>query len=170
MEVPKMITTPPGTHMKESILKLNKNLYGQKQVGRDWYLHLVRHLLQLGFTQSRVDPCVFYYRMYTMLIYIDDTILLGPTKEKVEYIVNMLSASFNLQDEGDMPDYLGVKITHNVDSTITLTQPQNINSILQVLHFLKPGTTGRSLSALTSKILHADCDGTPLIILSIIEA
>ncbi len=159
MEVPKMVTTPPGTRTKDYVLKLTKNLYGQKQAGRVWYLYLVKHLKDMGFTQSRVDPCVFYFRQCVILIYVDDTILLGPTKADVDEIISMLQSSFNLQDEGSMSDYLGVKITTNQDKTITLTQPQIINSILQDLNLLKPGTTGRSLPALTSKILHADHDG-----------
>jgi hypothetical protein len=31
------------------VLKLEKNLYGQKQAGRVWYLHLRKNLLKLGF-------------------------------------------------------------------------------------------------------------------------
>jgi hypothetical protein len=161
MEIPKGITTPSGTRTSDYVLKLIKNLYGQKQAGRVWYMHLVKHLLQMGFTQSRFDPCVFYYRKCIVLIYVDDTILLGPTKKEVEHIVRMLHSTFDIQDEGNMSDYLGVKITHNEDGTITLTQPQIINSILQDLRLLQPGATGRSLPALTSKILHADHNGVP---------
>jgi hypothetical protein len=161
MEVPKMVTTPTGTRTKDYVLKLTKNLYGQKQAGRVWYLHLVKHLLRMGFTQSQIDPCVFYYRKCVILIYVDDTILLGPTKQEVEHVISMMKSSFDTQDEGTISDYLGVKITRNPDGTITLTQPQIIDSILQDLNLLKAGTTGRPLPALTSKILHADSNGTP---------
>jgi hypothetical protein len=34
---------------KNHVLKLEKNLYGQKQVRRVWYLHLKKNLIKLGF-------------------------------------------------------------------------------------------------------------------------
>ncbi len=44
---------------KDYVLKLEKNLYGQKQAGRVWYLHLKKNLLKLGFKPSEHDECVF---------------------------------------------------------------------------------------------------------------
>ncbi len=155
-----MVATPPGTCTRDYILKLVKNLYSQKQAGRVWYLLLTKHLLRTGFTQSQIDPCIFYYHKCVVLIYIDDTILLGPMKQEVEDVINIVKSSFDTQDEGNVSDYLGVKISKNSDSMITLMQPQIIDSILQDLNLLKPGTTGRPLPALTSKILHADRQGT----------
>eukprot|EP00957_Ditylum_brightwellii_P185758 14142558-Ditylum_brightwellii.AAC.1 len=45
-----------GTH----VLKLLKNVYGQKQASRVWYDHLKEGLVKIGFTQSAIDECVFY--------------------------------------------------------------------------------------------------------------
>ena len=44
---------------RDYVLKLEKNLYGQKQAGRVWYLHLKKNLLKLGFKPSQHDECVF---------------------------------------------------------------------------------------------------------------
>jgi hypothetical protein len=52
-------------------------LYGQKQAGRVWYLHLRKNLLKLGFKPSQHDECVFYYGKTVFIVYTDDTILLG---------------------------------------------------------------------------------------------
>jgi hypothetical protein len=41
------------------VLLLKANLYGQKQAGRVWNIHLVERLLSIGFVQSTVDECVF---------------------------------------------------------------------------------------------------------------
>jgi hypothetical protein len=60
------------------VLKLVKNLYGQKQAGKVWYNHLKKKLIKLNFIQSKLDECVFYYRTTIFLIYTDDTILIGP--------------------------------------------------------------------------------------------
>jgi hypothetical protein len=41
---------------KEYVLKLEKNLYGQKQAGRVWYLlHLRNHLIKIGFKPIEHD-------------------------------------------------------------------------------------------------------------------
>jgi hypothetical protein len=45
---------------KDCVLKLEKNLYGQKQAGRVWYLDLRKNLLKLGFKPSQHDECIFY--------------------------------------------------------------------------------------------------------------
>ena len=65
---------------KDYVLKLEKNLYGQKQAGGVWYLHLRKNLLELGFKPSQHDECVFYYGKTVFIVYTDDTILLGPDK------------------------------------------------------------------------------------------
>ncbi len=46
---------------KEHVLRLDKNLYGQKQAGRVWYQHLRKNLIKLGFKPSEHDECVFYH-------------------------------------------------------------------------------------------------------------
>jgi len=58
--------TVPGRTITEQdredyILKLEKYLYGQKQAGGVWYLHLRKNLLKLGFKPSQHNECIFYY-------------------------------------------------------------------------------------------------------------
>jgi len=148
------------------VLQLLKNLYGQKQAGGIWYLWLTERLKRAGFKQSKIDPCVFYYKGNVLLIYVDDTIILGPTTQGIEEILTKLRSQFNIDDGGDMSDYLGVKVMREKDGTIHLTQPHLIESILRDLHLLdiynKQATT-RSLPALTTKILHPDASGTPFV-------
>jgi hypothetical protein len=165
MEVPMGVQVEIGctiTHTKEYVLQLIKNLYGQKQAGRVWYLWLTGRLTKAGFQQSKIDPCVFYYQGKVLLIYVDDTIILGPTLQGIEDILTKLRSQFNIDDEGDMSDYLGVRVTREKDGTIHLTQPHLIESILRDLHLIdKKQTTTRALPALTTRILHPDATGTP---------
>jgi len=164
MEVPKGVQVEVGgttAHAKEYVLQLIKNLYGQKQAGRIWYLWLTDRLKKAGFQQSKIDSCVFYYQGNVLLIYVDDTIILGPTTQGIENILAKLRSQFNVDDGGDMSDYLGVKVTREKNGTIHLTQPHLIESILRDLHLIdnKQATT-RTLPALTTKILHPDATGT----------
>ena len=41
------------------VLKLNKSLYGLKQASANWYEMLTKGLIDQGFKQFKVDPCVF---------------------------------------------------------------------------------------------------------------
>ena len=55
---------PAGYHVGDDaekgkyVLKLKKNLYGLKQASYNWSELLKAGLLQLGFKQSEVDPCL----------------------------------------------------------------------------------------------------------------
>jgi hypothetical protein len=80
MEIPKGVTVKGGLDRSKYALRLVKNLYGQKQAGRVWYQYLTKGLKELGFRQSTVDECVFYKGTCVLLIYVDDTIILGPVK------------------------------------------------------------------------------------------
>ena len=83
MELPKRIETKYGTR-KTHILKLLKNLYGQKQAGRVWNQFLQEQLIKLGFEQSAIDECLYYCGSLLFIIYVDDGILASSNKEEIE--------------------------------------------------------------------------------------
>jgi hypothetical protein len=112
---------------------LEKNLYGQKQAGRVWYLHLKKNLLKLGFKPSEHDECVFYYGKTIFIVYTDDTILLGPDQDEIDELVKKLGKTFNIEDQGELSDYLGIKIERKSDGTLEWTQPTLMQSILKDL-------------------------------------
>jgi histone deacetylase 1/2 len=66
MELPKGIEMADGSR-KTHVLKLLKNLYGQKQAGRVWNQYLIKGLIRIGFQQSEIDECVFY-RLKTIFV------------------------------------------------------------------------------------------------------
>jgi hypothetical protein len=53
MELPQGIQTKHG-NSKEHVLKLEKNIYGQKQAGHVWNSFLVDKLMSIGFTTSLI--------------------------------------------------------------------------------------------------------------------
>jgi hypothetical protein len=56
MQIPRGCSIEGSENPKEYILKLHKNVYGQKQASRVWYNYLVDKLInKLGFVQSEVD-------------------------------------------------------------------------------------------------------------------
>jgi len=108
-------------------------LYGQKQAGRVWYLHLKKNLLKLGFWPSQHDECIFYYGKTIFIVYTDDTILLGPDKDEIDQLVEKLGKTFKIEDQGNLSDYLGLKIERKPDGTLEWTQPTLTQSILKDL-------------------------------------
>ena len=76
MELPQGIETAQG-NSKYHVLKLLKNIYGQKQAGRVWNEYLVEKLRSIGFNQSLVDDCVFYRNDTIFMVYVDDGIFIG---------------------------------------------------------------------------------------------
>jgi hypothetical protein len=107
---------------KDYVLKLVKNLYGQKQAGRVWYQHLRKKWIKLGFKPSVHDECVFYYGSTNFLVYTNDTIFLGPNKKEIEKVLKKLDATLNIEDQGELSDYLGIKIIRNPDGIMEWSQ------------------------------------------------
>ena len=60
MEFPRGFKVPGGVDRKAFVLKLHRNLYGQKQAGRVWYKYLCKQLVtKAGFVQLKHDECLF---------------------------------------------------------------------------------------------------------------
>jgi histone deacetylase 1/2 len=159
MEIPRGFTVDGNP--KEYALRLLKNLYGLKQAGRVWNLHLTRQLLDLGFTQSEVDPCLFYRGTCVLLIYCDDTLMMGPSAEELDEVFALLDKTFTVSDEGAISDYLGIKVSKLFDGRLSFTQPQLIASIISDCGLDKPNAKPRKTPALSSRILRRDEDGEP---------
>ena len=72
MELPKGLDYEGGVSRKTHVLKLVRNLYGQKQAGRVWNQYLADELVNdVGFKQSEVNECVFYKGNVMYVLYTD---------------------------------------------------------------------------------------------------
>jgi len=123
---------------EDCVLKLKKSFYGLKQARLNWFLHLQDSLLNRGFSQSELDPCLFYSEKVIILIYVDDAILFAKDKSDIDAVLQSLETDFNFTNEGDFETYLGVQVKQldndkNGKSRLSLTQPQLINKIIKAL-------------------------------------
>jgi hypothetical protein len=73
------------------------------------------------------------------MVYVDNGILIDPDTSKIEQAMSDLQGKFEVQDKGDLSEYLGVKIRKHKDGSIEFTQPQLIDLILEDLKLLDPG-------------------------------
>ena len=45
------------------------------------------------------------------MVYVDDGIFMAPSKKEIDLAIKDMKKIFNLTDEGDISDYLGIKVT-----------------------------------------------------------
>jgi hypothetical protein len=156
MKVPAGVKIEGGGDAKDYVLKIHRNIYGQKQAGRVWNKFLSNKLVnELGFKQSKVDECVYYRGKTLYVLYTDDSLLAGPDKDEIQVIIDELQVKAKLQItvEGDLADFLGVSIERKTDGTIHMTQPHLIDQILQDLRMMDESVKMRSTPAASSKVL-----------------
>jgi len=147
---------------EEQVLKLKKNIYGQKQAGRVWNQHLVKALKRIGFKVSKIDECLFYKGSSVFVLYTDDSILAGPNHEELDSIIEeMKETGLNITVEGDISDFLGVQINRGEDGTFVLNQPHLIDSITKELLLDDPKVKTKGTPGASSKPLLRDQEGEP---------
>jgi hypothetical protein len=159
MELPKGIQLSSG-NSKTHVLRLIKNLYGQKQAGRVWNQHLAKGLKKAGFVASKVDECVFYKGKTIFIVYVDYCIFFGPDLKEIEQAMKNLDAQgFNLDMMGDVKDYLGINFEILPDGRVKMSQPQLIEQILKDVG-VSPGANTKSTPCRQS-IWQRDLHGAP---------
>ena len=109
--------------------------YSRTFTGRVWNKHLHKGLIELGFIQSKIDECVYYRGELIYLCYVDDSWACAPDKRDVNEFIAELKSKFDVTDEGNLNDFLGVNIHRHEDGSIELTQPHLIEQILRDLNF-----------------------------------
>ena len=138
MELPQGIETVKG-NSKDYVLKLLKNIYGQKQAGRVWNSFLVEKLTSIGFQPSLIDDCVFFRDDVIFMVYVDDGIFIGNDDEKLkEAIREMQALGLNIEDQGHPADYVGVNIRSNRDGTYEFTLVNDSNYVASELDACPP--------------------------------
>ncbi|MFN9981526.1 MAG: hypothetical protein ACK53Y_16495, partial [bacterium] len=62
------------------------------------------NILKLGFKPSEHDECVFYHGSTIFIVYTDDTILLGPSKEEIEFDYRQVIGKLLYLEKSTRPD------------------------------------------------------------------
>ena len=100
------------------VLKINNNMYRQRQAGRVWNKFLMEKLTSSAvvFRKIKVDKCVLYQGESIYILYTDDNILAGPDEEEIrQTIADIKATGLDITEEGDIEDFLVVNI-EKVDS------------------------------------------------------
>ena len=136
------------------VLKLLKNIYGQKQAGRVWNKYLVDKLTSLGYKASLIDDCVFYRGDIIFMVYVDDGIFLGKDDEQLKASIREIQESgLNIEDQGHPADYVGVNIKKLKDGSYEFTQRALIDAIIADVGL--EDSTSKPVPAKVAILLHA---------------
>ena len=96
-------------------IKLERSLYGLKQSGLMWYNRLSEYLLNEGYVNNPISPCIFIKKSETgfaiIAVYVDDLNLVG-TPEELTKTVEYLMKEFEMKDLGKTKFCIGLQIEH----------------------------------------------------------
>jgi hypothetical protein len=131
------IQQPPGYENKffpNYGCKLDKDLYGLKQVPRAWFAKLSKRLYDLGFKGSNTDTSLFYYHKnhvsMFILIYVNGIIVASSTQEGVTALLQDPKKDFSLKDLGDLHYFLGIEV-NKIRDGLVLTQEKYAANLLK---------------------------------------
>lgn len=116
----------------QSVCFLEKALYGLRQSPRIWYDTLTEFLKSLGFEVLSSDLSVFTRDGIIIAIYVDDLLVVGPSKEDIDEIKRSLGSRFDMSDLGPCHQYLGISVRRDrANRTIYLNQRSYIEKFLK---------------------------------------
>jgi hypothetical protein len=94
------------------VCRLNRSLYGLKQVSRSWYSRFASYLTSIGFVEAKSDTSLFIYRRgddsVFLLLYVDDIVLTASTADLLQRTIVALQREFVMKDLGPLHHFLGI--------------------------------------------------------------
>ena len=116
------------------VLKLSKALYGLRESPRDWYECFNEYVTKLGFMKNNVDLCLYSLgkgdNIIYLLIYVDDLLICGKNKKKIQDIKKSLANRFKMKDLGEIKEYLGINVDYDYyERKMKLSQTKYIESL-----------------------------------------
>ncbi len=118
----------------EMVCSLNKAIYGLKQSGRSWWTLLHKFIIDVGFTKSDTDPCLYHIKYHEdtgfIAIYVDDILLASSSDEIRNNTLSLLEEKFNANVIGPATWVLSLHIVQSC-SGITMDQITYIDTILE---------------------------------------
>ncbi|GKA61120.1 retrovirus-related pol polyprotein from transposon TNT 1-94 [Tanacetum coccineum] len=119
------------------VCRLNKSLYGLKQAPRCWYKRVDSFIRSLKYNILHADPCAYFKRFgnndfIILLLYVDDMLVAGPNKDRINKLKAQLAREFEMKDLGPANKILGMQIHQDkVSRKIWLLQKSYVKKILQ---------------------------------------
>ena len=117
------------------VLKLQRLIYGLKQAGKSWNVHLHSTLLALGFRRLQSDHCIYSKQVgqhwYYIGVYVDDLLFIGPDRAVIDQTLDGLAEKYGVKRLGDADYVLNMQILRLPDGSIGLSQRAYFQSVLK---------------------------------------
>eukprot|EP00211_Chloroparvula_japonica_P000516 CAMPEP_0119127524 /NCGR_PEP_ID=MMETSP1310-20130426/6037_1 /TAXON_ID=464262 /ORGANISM="Genus nov. species nov., Strain RCC2339" /LENGTH=1537 /DNA_ID=CAMNT_0007117795 /DNA_START=357 /DNA_END=4970 /DNA_ORIENTATION=+ len=117
--------------------KLLRPLYGTRQGGAAWDVVAHRELLNAGYTSCPMERCLYVSfdddnKMVGLVVkVVDDFLFAGPVAE-YRRLSHALGQKFEVVDMGDLDHFVGIDISHNLNTGVTtINQRGYAESILK---------------------------------------
>ena len=108
------VEQPPGFDDGTGrVCRLNKGLYGLKQAPRIWYTTLATFLKSLGYHAINSDSGIFRKGRTYVAVYVDDLLIVGPSKAEIQSLKDALNQKFKMTDLGPCAYYLGMEVSRD---------------------------------------------------------
>ena len=96
---------------------------------RIFYLHYKKALLAEGYIMSIFDNCLFYRVSPTettyIIVYVDDTFIFSNSQANIDAVITNIGKHYEVTLDRDATSFLGLNLLHNIDGTVTITQPSS---------------------------------------------
>ena len=147
----------------DTVWKLLKNLYGLKGAPRGWNLNFHTFLLEIGFVQSIMDPCLYHIAGLWVLVWVDDTLKVG-TPEQTVWFEEQLDKRYTMTHVRDTEMFVGIEITRDREArTLLLSQKAYFEKLLKNCGMIdidgNPDYGIDTPMAENSKVTRDDCCG-----------
>ena len=139
-----------GSDGEKFVCRLNKTIYGLKQVAYNWYKELADFLRRQGFT-SRNDHCLLARSVAEdhtfILVWVDDIIVASRSMTVISDVKKALEATFHMEDRGRLHSFLGLRIRQE-EGEVTVDQERYIETMLERFQMdqCKPSRTPADLN------------------------
>ena len=115
------------------VYKLQKAIYGLKQVPRTWFSRIESYFLKEWFKSSSSEQTLFIKRkggkILIVSIYVDDLLFTGDDEELLEEFKRSTKKEFDMTDLGQMRFFLEIEIIQSLDS-IFMCQRKYVAEVL----------------------------------------
>jgi Reverse transcriptase (RNA-dependent DNA polymerase) len=121
-------------YKKGVVLKLERTIYGLKQVAYAFWKELLMAFKAMGFEKSIADPCLYFKNTRDGLVlwisWVDDCLLVGHPIQVCEYKQKM-KEYFDCNNVGELRKYVGCKVERNEkEGMMKMTQSVLIKSFI----------------------------------------
>jgi transposase len=114
---------PQRFEQPDIVCKLNKRLYGFRQVSLLWYKQMHQCLLSLHFKQTEFDNCIYYSEEKVTFIsfYVDDILVISKSQDIIDKIFKALHDKFKIKHMGVVKEYLGIEFHFDKQNKLHLS-------------------------------------------------